>query len=400
MSLIAEQLEARAKAFPGSVIDSSTALLASQTHDIVRFAMGAPGGDLIPQQELDACFQQGDESRYGYGATEGEPELIDEIVALSSRFGGETSAERILITTGAMQGLDLAFKLLINSGDLVIVEGPTYTNGNSTALSYGADLLEAPVDGDGMVVERLPELVAETGKTPRAIYVIPTFQNPSGTTLSAERRQRLLELAEEWDCWIIEDDPYGLLGFDGQHVPSLAELSPGNPRIFGVRTLSKIIAPGLRVGWIDVDPKIRELAIAAKQAMDTCSSVPIQQAVARFLQSGALTGHLERLRGIYRERRDAMRDAVTEIIGDDARTTHPEGGMFLWVTLEGRYSDIDTEAMFERALKNGVAYIPGPAFSANGRYRNQLRVCFATSTPERIREGIRRLRTTLDEELA
>lgn len=400
MSLIAEQLEARAKAFPGSVIDSSTALLASQTHDIVRFAMGAPGGDLIPQRELDACFQQGDESRYGYGATEGEPELIDEIVALSSRFGGETSAERILITTGAMQGLDLAFKLLINSGDLVIVEGPTYTNGNSTALSYGADLLEAPVDGDGMVVERLPELVAETGKTPRAIYVIPTFQNPSGTTLSAERRQRLLELAEEWDCWIIEDDPYGLLGFEGQHVPSLAELSPGNPRIFGVRTLSKIIAPGLRVGWIDVDPKIRELAIAAKQAMDTCSSVPIQQAVARFLQSGALTGHLERLRGIYRERRDAMRDAVTEIIGDDARTTHPEGGMFLWVTLEGRYSDIDTEAMFERALRNGVAYIPGPAFSANGRYRNQLRVCFATSTPERIREGITRLRTTLDEELA
>ena len=400
MSELKAHLRERAKAFPGSVIDSSTALLASQTHDIVRFAMGAPGGDLIPQRELDDCFQQGDDSRYGYGATEGEPELIDEIVSLSNAFGAETTPERILITTGAMQGLDLAFKLLISPGDLVVVEGPTYTNGNSTALSYGAELLEVPVDGDGMVVDRLPELVAETGKTPRAIYVIPTFQNPSGTTLSAERRQRLLELAEEWDCWIIEDDPYGLLGFEGQHVPSLSELSPGNTRIFSARTLSKIIAPGLRVGWIDVDPEIRELAIAAKQAMDTCSSVPIQQAVARFLQSGALDAHLERLRGIYRERRDAMRDVVSEIIGGDARTTYPEGGMFLWMTLTGKYASVDTEQMFERALKNGVAYIPGPAFSANGRYRNQLRVCFATSTPERIREGIERLHTTLEEEIA
>ena len=384
----------------GSIIDSSTSLLAAQTHDIVRFAMGAPNADLIPQAEFDASFQDSSDGRYDYGASEGEPRLVEQILKIAELSGEPTTADRVLVTTGGMQGLDLAFKLLIAPGDLVIVEGPTYTNGNSTALSYGAELLEAPTDENGLIVEALPELVRQAGRTPAAIYTIPNFQNPTGTTMSRERRELLLELAEQWDCAIIDDDPYGLLRFSGEAVPSFSVLSPGNPRVFSVRTCSKILAPGLRIGWIDVDPAVRELAINAKQAMDTCTGVPVQHAVAKFLESGGLVDHIERLRPIYRERKNVMRKALADRFGEDVSTTDPEGGFFLWLTLGGRYADIDTQDLFEAALAAGVAYIPGPAFSAAGNFSNALRLCFATSTPERIHEGVTRLGNALDAALA
>lgn len=394
-----ERLRGRSGSFQGSVIDASTSLLAAQTHDVVSFAMGAPSGELVPGEQLRRCFQEAGD-RLGYGATEGEPGLVETIVEQFRPHGLATSPERTLVTTGAMQGLDLAFKLLVEAGDLVVVEGPTYTNGNSTAIGYGARLLEAPVDEDGMIVERLPELVAETGQTPRAIYVVPTFQNPSGATMNLERRQRLLELAEQWDCWIIEDDPYRLLGFEGEAPPSFVELDRDGTRVFGVRTFSKVVAPGLRLGWIDAAPELRELAIRAKQAMDTCTSVPTQHAVEAFLRGGGLADHLAGLRRIYRQRRDAMREAIAAELGDAAVTTDPSGGMFLWVTLTGPYAGVDTEEMFPRALADGVAYIPGPAFSASGRFRDQLRVCFATSTPERIQEGVARLAGAIRREAA
>src|SRR5690625_5446835 len=163
----------------------------------------------------------------------------------------ETSADRLTITSGGMQGLDLACKLFVDPGDLVVVESPTYTNGSATALAYGAELLEVPVDNDGMVVDQLPELVGQTGRTPTVIYAIPTFQNPSGATMSLQRRHQLLELARRWGSVVIDDDPYGLLRFEGENLPTLRELGAGDPLVFSVRTFSKIIAPGLRVGWVD-----------------------------------------------------------------------------------------------------------------------------------------------------
>ena len=383
----------------GSIIDSSTSLLAAQSHDIVRFAMGAPNADLIPQAEFDACFQDAAPGRYDYGASEGEPRLIEQILRVAALAGEPTTADRVLVTTGGMQGLDLAFKMLIAPGDLVVVEGPTYTNGNSTALSYGAELLEAPTDENGLMVELLPELVRRRGRTPAAIYTIPNFQNPTGTTLSRERRELLLQLAEEWDCAIIDDDPYGLLRFSGEPVPSFAELSPGNPRVISVRTFSKILAPGLRVGWIDADPSLRTLAIHAKQAMDTCTGVPVQHAVARFLEGGGLEPHLARLRPIYHERKDAMRQALADRFGDAVTTTDPDGGFFLWLTLRGTYEHVDTQRLFETALQEGVAYIPGPSFSAGGHFQNALRLCFATSSSARIEEGVTRLGNALDRAL-
>lgn len=390
-------LASRADGLVGSVIDSSTSLLAAQTHDIVRFAMGAPAAEVIPTERFrELTGEVLDDSSFTYGATEGEPGLLETIVSLSAQTGHPTRPERIVVTSGGMQGLDIAFKLFVDPGDLVVVESPTYTNGSGTALSYGAEILEIPMDDDGMDVEALEAQVGELGRTPRLIYTIPNFQNPSGTTLSLERRKRLLELAHEWGSVILDDDPYGELRFAGEEVPSFAELSPEDPLVFSVRTFSKVLAPGLRVGWIDADPRLRDLVIAAKQAMDTCTNVPNQHVVDRFIRQGGYLEHLEGLRTEYRRRKEAMDASIARHLGDRVVTTDPQGGFFLWVTLQGEDAGISTSRLFEIALAEGVAFIPGPALSPSGRFQDAFRLCFASSTPERTEEGLQRLARALD----
>lgn len=391
----------RASDLVGSVIDSSTSLLASQTHDIVRFAMGSPADEAVPLEEFqDIAAQVLNHSSMTYGATEGEPVLLKALVDYLAGTSDPTSEERVTITAGGMQGLDLACKIFINPGDLVIVESPTYTNGSATALSYGAELIEAPTDQDGLIVEALPELVAATGRRPKAIYTIPNFQNPAGVTLSLARRHQLLELAHEWNSVIIDDDPYGLLRFEGDDLPSLQALSPGDPLLFSVRTFSKILAPGLRVGWVDTDPALRQLVINAKQAMDTCTNLPGQHIVAEFIRRGGLDNHLAGLRVEYKRRKDALRETLRRHLGDRVSATDPEGGFFLWLTLQGEDARISTRKLFETALAEGVAFIPGPALSPSGKFDDALRLCFASTTPERAEEGIIRLRRAMDRELA
>ena len=390
-------LAGRAKDLVGSMIDSSTSLLASQSHDIVRFAMGSPADEAVPADEFRAIAGEIlDNSSFTYGATEGEPRLLQLLVDYLATTPDPSSHERLVITTGGMQGLDLACKLFVDPGDLVVVESPTYTNGSATALSYGAQLLEVPVDDDGMQVDRLEELVAHTHQTPKAIYTIPTFQNPSGVTLSEERRRELLRLAHIWGSVIIDDDPYGLLRFAGTDLPTFQTLSPADPLVFSVRTFSKILAPGWRVGWVDADPSLRQLLINGKQAMDTCTNVPNQHIVAEYIARGGLEDHLTGIRALYRERKDAMLDSIARHLGDRVVTTNPEGGFFLWVTLRAEFAEIDTRELFEVALADGVAFIPGPTLSPGGRFRNSMRLCFASSTPERIDEGIRRLTASLE----
>jgi len=389
---------ARAAQLTGSIIDSSTSLLAAQSHDIVRFAMGSPADEAVPLEAFqDILASQLDHSSFTYGATEGEPELLDQLVEYLSTTSEPTSHDRVIITAGGMQGLDLACKIFVDPGDLVIVESPTYTNGSATAASYGAELLEAPIDADGLVVEALPALVEKAGRTPKAIYVIPNFQNPSGTTLSASRRVLLLELAHKWNSVIIDDDPYGLLRFAGDDLPSFQSLSPADPLLFSVRTFSKILAPGLRVGWVDTDPSVRELVINAKQAMDTCTNVPAQQLIAEFIRRGGLSEHLETIKALYLERKIAMTDSLRRNLGDRVSITNPEGGFFLWVTLEGDDKLTSTTELFKSALAEGVAFIPGSALSPSGKFDDALRLCFASSTPDRIEEGVQRLTRALDQ---
>jgi 2-aminoadipate transaminase len=390
-------LASRANDLVGSVIDSSTSLLASQTHDIVRFAMGSPAPEAIPTHTLAEigvdAIGAGAPEAFDYAATEGDPALRKALVEELAGTSDETTMARLTITSGGMQGLDLACKLFVDRGDLVVVESPTYTNGSATALSYQADLLEVPVDGDGMQVDVLADLVDRAGRTPKVIYAIPTFQNPSGASLSLERRHRLLELARSWGSVVIDDDPYGMLRFEGEPVPTLHELAEGDPLVFSVRTFSKIVAPGLRVGWVDTTPELQPLLINAKQAMDTCTNLPMQRLLARFLDGGHLDAHLATQRVEYGRRKRAMQQALATHFSGRARWTDPEGGFFLWVTFEPA---VDTEALFPVALAEGVAIIPGNAFSPSKRFPDALRICFATTPPERIAVGVERLARAVD----
>jgi 2-aminoadipate transaminase len=392
------QLAARAHGLVGSVIDSSTSLLQRQTHDIVRFAMGSPAAEAVPTRLLAqiSAAELGPDSAHAfdYAATEGDPALRTAVLDMLSGTGEETTAERLTITSGGMQGIDLACKLYVDPGDLVVVESPTYTNGSATVLSYGGVVLEVPVDAEGMVVEALPDLVRRAGRTPKVIYTIPNFQNPSGTTMSLPRRHALLELARHWGSVVIDDDPYGPLRFEGEELPSLRELGGGESTVFSVRTFSKVLAPGLRVGWVDAAPELGQLLINAKQAMDTCTNLPAQRLVARFLADGHLDEHVAALRVEYRRRKVAMQESLREHFGGHATWTDPDGGFFLWVTLTD--PAVDSQRLFEVGLAEGVAFIPGRAFSPGGSFGNAFRLCFASTTPERTAEGVARLRRALD----
>lgn len=388
-------LATRTSGLVGSIIDSSTSLLESLGHPVINFAMGSPAPEAIDSADLadvaSGLFTRGRTDLYGYAASEGDFALRTLLMDMLHQTDPDDSPDPagIVITAGGMQGLDIAGKLFIEPDSLVVVESPTYTNGSAVALSYQARLLEIGMDDDGMDVDALEREIDRIGETPRMIYTVPTFQNPSGTTLSVERRRRLIELARRWGSVIVEDDPYGLLGFAGQRVPSIRSLSGRDPLVFTVRTFSKIMAPGLRVGWVDCDPSLRDLIIAAKQALDTCTNFPMQKLVAGYLSEGFMPGHLESLRSQYRSRKEAMCAALSHHLGDVAHWTDPEGGFFIWVTFDD--PRVDAEELFRAGLDAGVAFIPGSAFSPTGRFGNSMRLCFASQSLADIEEGVARL---------
>jgi 2-aminoadipate transaminase len=388
---------ARVDGITGSVIDSSTSLLQRQTHDIVRMAMGSPAAEAIPSATFGPLLAElaaDGYSAFDYGPTEGDRSLRRALIDFLAAQGTPVDPDELLITSGGMQGLDLVCKLFVETGDLVAVESPTYTNGAATISGYEGRMVEVPGDADGMDVDALAQVADEYGDPPKLIYTIPTFQNPAGTTLSLERRERLIELAEEWGAVVLEDDPYSLLRFEGEDVPALRELGAGRVRVVGVRTFSKILAPGLRVGWVEAEPEIVARMIDARQGMDTCTAPPMQRLVARFLAEGHADAHLATLRGEYRRRKVALQHALhDELAGFDASWTDPHGGFFLWLTLP---PEIDSEALFAVALEEGVAFIPGPAFSIGGRFSNALRLAFSAEAPDRVREGARRLARAID----
>lgn len=392
------KLAQRASGITGSVIDSSTSVLQRQTHDVVRFAMGSPSPEAIPADAfaelMPAVLGPEATSAFDYGPTEGESAFVGALLPFCNRSGLPAAAEEIMITAGGMQGLDLTAKLFIDPGDLVLVESPTYTNGAATIGSYEGDMLEVPTDDDGMVVEALPEIVAGARRKPKLIYVIPNFQNPSGTTLSLERRRQLVDLASEWNAVILEDDPYGMLRFEGSHLPGLRELSGGAPNVVSVYTLSKILAPGLRLGWVLADPAVVRRMIDAKQGMDTCANVPLQRLAAAFIDAGRMEPHLTAVRETCRANKNAMQEALTKQLGGcEVSWTNPHGGFFLWLTFPAQ---VATTELSDIAIEEGVAFVPGSAFSVSGRFESALRLSFASNSGERTAEGVRRLRRALE----
>ena len=388
----------------GSFIDEIMSLLPQRggqgREDVISFGAGSPGPEGLPGKAFRdfalPVLSEDETPALNYGATEGDAELRDLLLNELANRGVTVAPGQLVITTGAMQGLDLVAKLFIDNGDLVAVESPAFTNALATFASYECDFVSVSVDENGLVVDDLAEQCGVIGRRPKVIYVNPNFQNPKGVTLSLERRQQLLSLAESYGALVLEDDPYGWLEYSGKLLPSLYILSGSAPWVVGVHTFSKFICPGIRVGWCLGSPKIIRKMVDAKQGMDTCTNMLAQRLVAAFLRQGALENHLDYLRGVYRDKRDAMCAALNESFGSvpGAASTYPEGGFFVWLTLPDW---VDTEEMFDSALEHGVAYIPGRAFALEAQLRNQLRLSFSHPTPEAIKEGVLRLRKTYDD---
>jgi 2-aminoadipate transaminase len=312
------------------------------------------------------------------------------------RYGIQVTPDNVLVTTGSQQALDLIGKLLINPGDGVVCEAPTYLGAVQAFNAYQAHFITVPGDDDGMRVDQLEEALRAG---PKFLYVLPNFQNPSGTTLSLERRERLVELASHYGTPIVEDDPYGQLRYEGKHLPALVKLDAefhgcaNGERSFrgGVLylgTLSKLLAPGLRVGWVVAPEPVIARLVQLKQGSDLHSSTFSQMVAYETARGGFLDRHIPRIREVYSRRRDAMLQALERHFPAGARWTRPQGGLFLWVTLP---PGMDSARLLQDAIREKVAFVPGDAFFPGGGGANTLRLNFSYSTPERIEEGIARL---------
>lgn len=368
---------------------------------IISFAGGFPDSAMFDvdgiQQAVQAALTEEAGGALQYGATEGYNPLREQLAAFMAHKGArDVAPEQLIVTTGSQQALDLIGKTMITPGDKVIVEGPTFLATIQCFRLYGADLVSAPIDGDGVDTEALERLIIE--HRPKFIYLIPTFGNPSGAMLSAERRRRVLELAVKYQTLVVEDDPYGDLYFDAPPPPSLLVMStevPGSRDwLVHCGSLSKVLSPGLRVGWMVAPAELLAKATMCKQFSDAHTSTFAQATAAQYLKAGRMPATLARVRGVYAERAQAMGDALRQELGDAVAFVPPRGGLFIWVRLTGAGGKVsDGNELARRAIEKGVAFVPGaPFFCANPDHAT-LRLSFATVGVDKIREGVARLRT-------
>ncbi len=375
----------------------------TQQPDIISFAGGLPAPELFPVAEAQeaACriLSESGAQALQYGPTEGFVPLRQYIVDRMCRYGIQARPENVLITNGSQQALDLVGKLLINPGDHILVEEPTYLGALQAWNAYQAEYVSVPGDDDGLRTELL-ENALRAG--PKFMYVLPNFQNPGGTTLPLERRLELVRLSNKYGIPIIEDDPYGALRFEGEHLPPLVALDAdfqsstganghgfveGNVIYLG--TFSKTLAPGLRLGWVVAPVEIIDQLVMAKQGADLHTSSFDQMLAWEIIKDGFLDEHVRVIRRVYRERRDVMLAALERYFPAGCSWTHPEGGLFLWARVP---EWIDVAELLPEAVKFKVAYVPGSAFyPAPAHGRNAMRLNFSNAQPAQIEEGIRRL---------
>lgn len=366
--------------------------------DMISFAGGLPAPDVFPvdafQEASNRVLKNSGAQALQYGPTEGYLPLREMIARHTSRYGIQITPNNVLLTSGSQQALDLLGKIFINPGDHILVESPTYLGALQAWNAYGAEYVPVPIDEYGMIPEALEEAL-RVG--PKFIYALPNFQNPSGVTLSLERRHRLLQLAEEHGVPIIEDDPYGQLRYEGEHKPALVVLDGqlhsshdglyrGN--IIYLSTFSKILAPGIRLAWVIAPPQVIDKLVQAKQGADLHTSTFNQMVAYEVSRGGFLDHHIHTIREVYGARRDTMLQALEQHFPSQVLWTHPEGGLFLWVTLPDW---MDAKDAFNIALKRKVAFVPGQPFFPHGEIKNCARLNFSNATPEEIRTGIARL---------
>jgi 2-aminoadipate transaminase len=370
--------------------------------EVISLAGGLPDTSTFPPDTFAAVAQriaaESCAKALQYGPTEGLPETKDCIAQVMAAEGMRLDPEDTIVTTGGQQVIDLVTKTLIDPGDVVIAEGPTYPGAVPVFCAYEAEVVQIDMDADGMRVDLLEETLDRLdreGRRPKFIYTVPSFQNPAGVTLSLPRRKRLIEVAHQRELLVLEDNPYGLLRFEGEAPPPLYSLDEG-VYVMYLGTFSKILSPGIRLGWVVAPPPVLEKINMGKQGADLCTSTLSQLMVQAWFEQGRWQDYVDSLTELYRARRDTMLDALAEHFPRQAEWTRPSGGLFIWATLP---DFIDTTDLLARALRDNVAFVPGEAAFLDGRGRSSMRLNFSGSDEESIREGVRRIGEVVTEQV-
>ncbi|HEX4032956.1 MAG TPA: PLP-dependent aminotransferase family protein [Solirubrobacteraceae bacterium] len=375
--------------------------------EVISLAGGLPDTSTFdPALFVQLMSEMAPAAALQYGPSEGLEGVREAIALVMAAEDMHVDPDEVIVTTGGQQAIDLVTKTLVDPGDVVIAEAPTYPGAVPTFCSYEADVIQIEMDSDGMIIASLEETLARLdaqGRRPKFIYTIPNFQNPAGVTMSLERRRRLVEIARERELLVLEDNPYGMLRFEGEGLPTLRTIegptgAPGeNDFVIYAGTMSKILSPGVRVGWLVAPRPLLAKLVLGKQSTDLCSSTLAQHFVAAYFASTDWRPYVESLCDLYHRRRDVILDALAENLPPEATWTRPHGGLFIWVTLPDY---IDTTDMLARALADNVAFVPGEAAFADGRGRHSMRLNFSSSSDEDIREGVRRIGKIIAEQLA
>ncbi len=366
--------------------------------EIISFAGGLPAPELFPVEEMKKVSQkvleENGREALQYSPTEGFPPLREKIAKRMEFVGVNTEADNILITNGSQQGLDFSGKIFLNPDDVVIVESPSYLGAINAFKAYECKFLEIPTDDDGMIMEEL-EKALETTENVKMIYVIPDFQNPSGRTWSLQRRERLIEIANKYDLPVVEDNPYGELRFEGERLPSIKSMDK-DERVIFLGTFSKTFCPGLRIGWVCASDEVLNKYILIKQGADLQSNSMSQRELNAFLEDYDLDKHIEKIKDLYKGRRDLMLETMKEHFPAEVKYTHPEGGLFTWAVLP---EHINARELMAKALERNVAFVPGGSFFPNGGNENTMRINYSNMPEERIVEGIKILGEVIKEAL-
>jgi 2-aminoadipate transaminase len=371
--------------------------------EVISLAGGLPDTSTFPAAtfaaQMTRIAQESTAEALQYGPTEGFEETVDCILEVMGAEGMLPDPDDVIVTTGGQQAIDLICKTLVDPGDVVVCEAPTYPGAVPVFCSYQAEVVQIDCDEDGMRIEDLEAVLAgldAEGRRPKFVYSVPSFQNPAGVTLSLERRRRLVELARQRELLVVEDNPYGLLRFGGEPLPPLYQLDGGDFVIY-VGTFSKILSPGIRLGWAVAPPPVMEKIVLGKQAADLCTSTLTQHFVREYFAEGRWREYVESLIEVYRARRDVMVGALREHFPAEASWTEPDGGLFIWATLPDY---IDTGDLLAKALREDVAFVPGQAaYADESRGRNSMRLNFSGVGEAEIREGVRRIGVAVAEQV-
>lgn len=358
--------------------------------EIISFAGGLPAPELFPIEELKAVatevLEEMGTQALQYSTTEGYNPLREKIAKRMEKVGVTTNFENILVTSGSQQGLDFAGKIFLNPGDFVVCESPSYLGAINAFKAYQCGFIEVETDDEGMVIEDL-ERKLETAENVKMIYVIPDFQNPSGRSWNLERRKELLRVAKAHNLPIVEDNPYGELRFEGETKPSIKSMDEDGRVIF-LGTFSKTFCPGLRIGWVCAEEEVLSKFIMVKQGADLQSNSMSQRELNVFLDNYDLDAHVERIRQVYKHRRDVMLEAMAREFPKEVTFTHPEGGLFTWCVLP---EHMDAKVLMEKALEKNVAFVPGGSFFPNGGRENAFRMNYSNMPEDKIVEGVKRI---------